>query len=124
MATKKANIIALLVMALIGFMLLKQDSSPSQQQSIEEQLAATLAKIEGVGQVSVYLHTDASKESSLFSFSTADDTSTYTGVLIVSEGAGSPSVKRRLVQTVSSVLQLSPHRIVILPMEKGELHES
>ena len=121
MATKKANIIALIVMALVGFLLLRQETSPSSDnQTIEAKLAATLSKIEGVGQVSVYVHTDASKESSLFSLSTVENAETYTGVLIVSEGAKSPIIKRQLLETVSSILQLPAHRIVILPMKEGE----
>ena len=48
------------------------------------------------------------------------DVDAYTGVLIVSEGAKSPVIKRQLQKTVSSILQLPAHRIVILPMEEGE----
>ena len=120
MATKKANIIALIVLALVGFLLFRQDASPSVNETVEAKLAATLSKIEGVGQVSVYVHTATSKESSLFSFSTVENTDVYTGVLIVSEGASSSLIRRQLQETVSSILQLPAHRIVILPMEEGE----
>ena len=120
MATKKANIIALIVLALVGFLLFRQDTSPSVNETVEAKLAAALSKIEGVGQVSVYVHTEASKESSLFSFSDVENVDAYTGVLIVSEGAKSPLIKRQLQETVSAILQLPAHRIVILPMEEGE----
>ena len=121
MATKKANIIALIVLALVGFLLFRQETSPSVNETVEAKLAATLSKIEGVGQVSVYVHTEASRgESSLFSFSTAESADAYTGVLIVSEGASSPLIRRKLKETVSAILQLPAHRIVILPMEEGE----
>ena len=121
MATKKANIIALIVLALVGFLLFRQDTSPAVNETVEAKLAATLSKIEGVGQVSVYVHTEASKESSLFSFSEVGNADAYTGVLIVSEGAKSPLIRRQLQETVSSILQLPAHQIVILPMmEEGE----
>ena len=120
MATKKANIIALIVLALVGFLLFRQDTSPSVNETVEAKLAAALSKIEGVGQVSVYVHTEASRESSLFSFSAVESADAYTGVLIVSEGASSPLIKRKLQETVSAILQLPAHRIVILPMEEGE----
>ena len=121
MATKKANIVALIVLALVGFLLFRQDTSPSVNETVEAKLAAALSKIEGVGQVSVYVHTEESRESSLFSLSKVENTDAYTGVLIVSEGAKSPSIKRQLKETVSTILQLPAHRIVILPMmEEGE----
>ena len=121
MATKKANIVALIVLALVGFLLFKQDTSPSVNETVEAKLAAALSKIEGVGQVVVYVHTEASRgESSLFSFSAVESADTYTGILIVSEGASSPLIRRKLQETVSAILQLPAHRIVILPMEEGE----
>ncbi|MFF5995432.1 hypothetical protein AAGS61_11900 [Lysinibacillus sp. KU-BSD001] len=124
MATKKANIIALIVIALVGFLLFRQDVSPSIEETVEVKLAATLSQIEGVGQVSVYFHTEASAESTLFSFSASENKATYTGVLIVSEGAQSPIIRRQLQEAVSAVLQLPAHQIIILPMKKEDHHES
>ena len=120
MATKKANIIALIVLALVGFLLFRQETSPSVNETVEAKLATTLSKIEGVGQVYVYVHTEESRESPLFSFSAVESADAYTGVLIVSEGASSPLIRRKLQETVSAILQLPAHRIVILPMEEGE----
>ena len=120
MATKKVNIIALIVLALIGFLLFKPDTGPTVNETIEAKLEAALSKIKGVGQVSVYVHAEGSKESSLFSFSEVGSKDEHTGVLIISEGAKSPVIKRQLQETVSSILQLPAHRIVILPMEEGE----
>lgn len=39
------------------------------------------------------------------------------GILVVAEGANDKRIKNSLVKTLSSVLQISPHRIVIEEME-------
>ncbi|WP_419958930.1 hypothetical protein [Psychrobacillus sp. BM2] len=39
------------------------------------------------------------------------------GILVVAEGANDKRIKNSLIKTLSSVLQISPHRIVIEEME-------
>ncbi|MBD7943911.1 MULTISPECIES: hypothetical protein [Psychrobacillus] len=39
------------------------------------------------------------------------------GILVVAEGASDNRIKNNLIKTLSSVLQISPHRIVIEEME-------
>ncbi|WP_276612763.1 hypothetical protein [Psychrobacillus vulpis] len=40
-----------------------------------------------------------------------------TGILVVAEGASDKRIQNKLLMTLSSVLQISPHRIVIEEME-------
>lgn len=123
MGQQKLSIILAVVVAVILFFFLQSNSSvPEKEQGVEAQLAATLSKIAGVGQVEVYLHAETiQNERSILSsyFEDSSNSPSYTGVLIVSEGAESIEIKRQLTDTVSRVLQLPAHRIVILPMEKG-----
>jgi len=39
------------------------------------------------------------------------------GILVVAEGANDKRIQNSLIKTLSSVLQISPHRIVIEEME-------
>lgn len=123
MGKQKFNIILVVVVAVTLFFFLQSNKNvPVTEQGVEEQLAKTLSKIAGVGQVEVYLHTETiENERSILSsyFEDSSNRPSYTGVLIVSEGADSIEIKRQLTDTVSRVLQLPAHRIVILPMEKG-----
>ncbi len=42
------------------------------------------------------------------------------GVMVVAEGASSPEVRARLFQAVQISLGVAPHKVIILPMERGE----
>lgn len=86
-------------------------------------LESALRMIDGVGEVSVYLHPpkEAKEQSPLSDYFTksADlDTQEVTGLLVVAEGAGEPGLKSELTRILSSVLQLPAHRIVIVEMTK------
>ncbi len=41
------------------------------------------------------------------------------GVMIVAEGASEPEVKARLFQAVQISLGVDPHKVIVLPMERG-----
>ena len=99
------------------------DSQPSSSSNAEQQLAQVLQEIHSVGQVTVYFHYGQTEgEQALFSdyFRVASDERTITGVLIVAEGASTAKVKQLLRDSVSSVMQLPHHRIVIVPMQIKE----
>ncbi|GKV68112.1 hypothetical protein NCCP2716_06100 [Sporosarcina sp. NCCP-2716] len=86
-------------------------------------LEHALHKMEGVGEVAIYLHPEAGeKEQSpladYFTKKPASDQSGTTGVLVVAEGAGNPGVKSELKRLLSAVLMLPEHRIVIVEMTK------
>lgn len=86
-------------------------------------LESALEKIEGVGEVSIYLHPSkgANEQSPLTDYFTKSADSIKneaTGVLVVAEGAGKPGLKSELTRMLSAVLQVPEHRIVIVEMTK------
>jgi stage III sporulation protein AG len=127
----KTNLI-LIPIALVAFIayisLTFNDTNDEQYVSntAEGKLEQTLKQIKGVGQVKVYFHYDANvpKESNLLDdyFSSSKSEKTVSGLLIVSEGASDPAIKIQLLETISRVMQLPTHRIMIVPMErKGDV---
>lgn len=122
--------IAVLFISLLFSELLTRDKgsnveteAPVSQNS--ENLISILEKINGVGKVSVYFHYEDSSENTSegdvpFFQWTSDgkkDKEELIGILVVAEGANDKRIKNSLVKTLSSVLQISPHRIVIEEME-------
>ena len=95
-----------------------------------EGLVEALMHIEGVGEVKLYLHSnnteDKSPLSDYFTLSTTREDSKKNpieGVLVVAEGADNPGIKLELKRTLSTVLQLPEHRIVIMK-KRGNLDEN
>lgn len=90
-----------------------------------ENLTSILEKINGVGKVAVYFHYEESSEKnaesdlSFFQWTseTKKDKENLIGILVVAEGANDKRIQNSLIKTLSSVLQISPHRIVIEEME-------
>ena len=90
-----------------------------------EDLGYILEKISGVGRVEVYFHykqsTEKSMESDVSFFQWTSDSrenkEELIGILVVAEGARDKRVQNNLIKTLSSVLQIAPHRIVIQEME-------
>lgn len=90
----------------------------------ESQLEQALMKIEGIGEVSIYLHYDQKEEPSPLSgyFSGSGSSvkqNPLQGVLVVAEGADNPKTKNELTRILSTVLQLPEHRIVVEEMKRG-----
>ena len=121
--------------ALLGFIayisVTWNDSTTEQSLSSsteENRLEQALGQIQGVGQVKVYFHygSETPKEDSTDSLlngylSSSDPEKTLSGLLIVSEGASDPAIKKQLLETISRVMQMPTHRIMIVPMEnKGD----
>ncbi|PZX07262.1 stage III sporulation protein AG [Psychrobacillus insolitus] len=108
--------------------------SSGNTDSVEEvtqspgELSEVLEKISGVGRVAVYFHyqngTEETAESEVSFFQwTSDskrDKEAVIGILVVAEGASDKRIQHKLVTTLSSVLQISPHRIVVEEMELEE----
>lgn len=100
-----------------------KEGQPTSQ--TPEDLTTILEKISGVGRVAVYFHyeksTEEAAESEVSFFQwTSDgrkDKEELIGILVVAEGAGDKRIQNNLKKTLSSVLQISPHRIVIQEME-------
>lgn len=91
-------------------------------------LAAVLERINGVGKVAVYFHYSNSEERatesdvSFFQWTSDSkrDKEELIGILVVAEGARDKRIQNKLLMTLSAVLQISPHRIVIEEMELEE----
>ena len=108
------------------------DSSGKEQSKIssteEARLEQALGQIQGVGQVKVYFHYDNQPtkgndtDNLLNGYLSSSEKEKYvTGLLVVSEGASNPAIKRQLLETISRVMQMPTHRIMIVPMEnKGD----
>ncbi|MEK9198642.1 hypothetical protein ACH0B5_07385 [Ureibacillus sp. 179-F W5.1 NHS] len=106
------------------------DPKEEQYNSSEEEskLEQTLSQIKGVGQVKVYFHYDvpSSKDSNADSLlngylSSSENQQHVSGLLVVSEGASNPAIQKQLLETISRVMQMPTHRIMIVPMEsKGD----
>lgn len=130
MEKKRANRPLLVVLAVILVVILYSmwtATSPDNQASNltdEQKLAQVLEEIYQVGQVTVYFHYGemVNLEQSTFSnyFRSTGGGATITGVLIVAEGASTPAIKQLLSDSVSSVMQIPHHRIIIVPMQKRE----
>lgn len=95
-----------------------------------QELKAVLQKIDGVGDVELFIYSGKKNEvdskSSLPTFSLFNEqTSKESGIqsiLVVAAGADNIQVQNKLKQYLSSIFILPEHRIVVVPMdEKGVL---
>ncbi|TQR14510.1 hypothetical protein [Psychrobacillus lasiicapitis] len=123
------SIAVLIISLLFSEMFLWNNESNEQETKLApkttEDLGYILEKISGVGRVEVYFHykesTEKSTESEVSFFQwTSDsrgDKEELIGILVVAEGARDKRVQNNLIKTLSSVLQIAPHRIVIQEME-------
>ncbi|SEM44720.1 stage III sporulation protein AG [Paenisporosarcina quisquiliarum] len=123
--------IAVLFISLLFSDLLTRDEGSNVETQVpayqdSENLISILEKINGVGKVAVYFHYDVSSENtsesddlSLFQWTSDSkkDKEELIGILVVAEGANDKRIQNSLIKTLSSVLQISPHRIVIEEME-------
>jgi stage III sporulation protein AG len=125
----KLNIILIpiAVLAFIAYISVTSDASSERYDTVtaEGRLEQALSEIEGVGKVKVYFHYDEnpsnSEETLSNYFRSSNNTNTVSGLLIVSEGAKDPKVQRQLLETISKVMEMPAHRIMIVPMEsKGD----
>nr|WP_106779826.1 hypothetical protein [Lysinibacillus timonensis] len=122
-------LIPIALIAFIAYISLTFNDKQTEQNdttSAESKLEHTLKQIRGVGQVKVYFHYDENvpESSNMLDdyFASKDGEKTVSGMLIVSEGANDPAIKNQLLETISRVMQLPTHRIMIVPMEsKGDV---
>ena len=98
--------------------------------SASQELKEVLQKIDGVGDVELYIYNgkpgDVDSKSSLPSFSLFNEQTNkergIQSILVVAAGADNIQVQNKLKQYLSSVFILPKHRIVVVPMdEKGVL---
>ena len=124
------EVLPLILLAFCTFIFLFLNQSDRQEESTDTNntLESILRTVDGVGDVKVYLHYDNNKGTGSFLdayFEPSTSVQTVTGVLVVAEGAKDDRTKRLLIETISDVLQVSSHRIVVVPMNpKEESNES
>lgn len=119
MGQKAIRPLLVMMMCVVFYSLYQFMDEPVLDRTEEQQLASMLEQIVGVGQVQVYFHTNRNSETTFDSYFQQDEPQ-IVGVLVVAEGATAPSVVRLLQKSVSQVLQIHAHRIVIVPMEMKE----
>jgi len=121
-------IAVLLFIAYISVTWNESEGEQHQSTTEESRLEQALGRIQGVGQVKVYFHYDAkppngNDSDSLLNgyLSSSEQEDVVSGLLVVSEGASNPAIKKQLLETISRVMQMPTHRIMIVPMEnKGD----
>jgi len=124
------EVLPLILLAICTFIFLFLNQSDRQEESTDTNntLESILRTVDGVGDVKVYLHYDNNKGTGSFLdtyFEPNASVQTVTGVLVVAEGAKDEPIKRLLIETIADVLQVSSHRIVVVPMNlKEESNES
>lgn len=109
----KPQLKILLIIIAVAIVLIYQ----LQGESVEEQtLQNVLSTIEGVGKVQLYY--EVKEQQSLFM--TTQQQQVSSGMLIVCEGCHSEAIKLMIVDTVSSVMNIPPHQIKVLPLVEEE----
>lgn len=122
------------VIACIAFFLFRSEGNKQEgelQAGSEEEarLEEALEAIQGVGRVKVYFHyegqkkSETSTESELFSQYFRQQEAPQqemSGLLVVAEGADDVFIRNELMATISRILQMPTHRIVIVPMKEEE----
>jgi stage III sporulation protein AG len=119
------EVLPLILLAICTFIFLLLNQSDRQEESTDTNntLQSILRTVDGVGDVRVYLHYENNKGTGNFFdnyFEPNTSSQTVTGVLVVAEGAKDERVKRLLIETIANVLQVSSHRIVVVPMNLKE----
>ena len=120
------EVLPLILLSICTFIFLFLNQSDRQEESTETNntLESILRTVDGVGDVRVYLHYEGSKASGggflETYFEPNTSAQTVTGVLVVAEGAKDERTKRVLIETIAKVLQVSAHRIVVVPMNLEE----
>ncbi len=120
------EVLPLILLAICTFIFLFLNQSDRQEESTDTNntLESILQAVDGVGDVKVYLHYENNNKGTGSFFDTYFEPSTsvqaVTGVLVVAEGAKEERVKRVIIETLSKVLQVSSHRIVVVPMNLEE----
>ena len=102
------------------------DSKNEEAQYSFDSLEQILQSMDGVGKVSLYIHYDSpqqQQQNDLFGgyFDVSSQPQVITGVLLVAEGASDERIRRKLITTLSSLLQIAAHRITVVPMKEERI---
>jgi stage III sporulation protein AG len=106
------GVLILIVAVPTGSGSVKQTESTSEStgssDSVQDQLAAILTRIEGVGKVRVMITFSDEKQL------------TVEGVVIVAEGGDSPGVEERIREVVMSLFSVEAHKVIVVKMSGQE----
>lgn len=124
----KLIFIPIVIIAFIAYISVTSNDSKLEYDTgaPEAKLEQVLSEMEGVGNVKVYFHYDGGNSTddhllSDYFRSNGQASKTVSGMLVVSEGASNPTIKLELQKTISGIMQMPAHRIMIVPMEnKGD----
>ncbi len=87
-----------------------------EDQELETRLKRVLSQMEGVGEVEVMITTKTEGDS-VFGEERGEEVS---GVVVVAEGAGNPSVDTQIKEVVKALFSIDVHKISIVKMRSGE----
>lgn len=132
---KTTVIIVLLTFIIVLFFItdssFEQHKNKSTQTENGNHLETVLKKMEGVGEVEIFLYYgEEEKKTPLSNYFSNSSSSPKTGsnvqgVLVVAEGASNVKMKNELIHIFASVLQVPEHRIVIVEMkDRGMKNEN
>lgn len=84
---------------------------------VESQLKRVLSAMEGVGEVEVMITREGTQNTM---FGSENKSQKVSGVVVVAEGAGIPSVNERILNAVKALFSVDAHKISIVKMRSQE----
>jgi stage III sporulation protein AG len=85
-----------------------QSDEETYPDSVQEQLAAILTRMEGVGKVRVMISFSDEKQLAV------------SGVVVVAEGGDSPQVQTKIRDAVMSLFDVEAHKVIVVKMSGQE----
>ena len=102
---------------------LVNDDYNDKNQSSEQKLKSILAKVEGVGEVDVFINyrKDNTNKSGVFFKDEISDSETQSiveGVIVVAQGGGSSEIVSVIRNSVSEIFCIPLHKVIVLKMSE------
>lgn len=102
---------------------LVDDDYNDENQSSEQKLKSILAKVEGVGEVDVFINyrKDNTNKSAVFFKDEISDSETQSiveGVIVVARGGGSSEIVSVIRNSVSEIFCIPLHKVIVLKMSE------
>ena len=93
------------------------EKEEASEESLKNQLESILSAMEGVGDVEVMITTESVSEGVI---SGNTHSQRVSGVIVVAEGAGNPTVDARISEAVKALFSIDVHKISIVKMRSQE----
>ena len=90
----------------------ENESQQTDKEKKQQELADFLSQIEGVGQCSVLICMEQTKDSMFH------EEEKITGVLVAASGAGNGAVKAMIVESVMALYGLEANKVQVFPIKK------